>query len=82
MRILAIHSDQASHDSSCCIYDGETITYFLEERYSGIKHDYELSNCFFNVLKTNLKFDKIVIGGMQNLHISNHHNFDKTQIQK
>jgi carbamoyltransferase len=82
MRILAIYSDQSTHDSSCCIYDGESITYFLEERYSGIKHDYELTNCLFNVLKTNLKFDKIVIGGVQNAHISNYHNFDEKKLKK
>jgi carbamoyltransferase len=81
MRILAIHSDQSSHDSSCCIYDGKTITYFLEERYSGIKHDYELSNCFFHVMKTNLKFDKIVISGFINSHIENHHNFDESNLK-
>ena len=82
MRILVIHSDQASHDSSCCIYDGETITYFLEERYSGIKHDYELTNCLFNVLKTNLKFDKIVISGFINQNVVNNHNFNNNILLK
>ena len=82
MRVLAIHSDHASHHSSCCIYDGNDITYFLEERYSGIKHDPDLHHCFYNVLKTNLKFDKIVVSGFHRLHIPNHDNCDDKFLEK
>ena len=82
MRVLAIHSDEASHDSSCCIYDGDSITYFLEERYSGLKHDFKLDYCLFNVLRTNLQFDKIIVGALQNRNVTNLHNFDQSKIQK
>jgi carbamoyltransferase len=75
MRVLAIHSDQTVHESSCCIYDGNTITYFLEERYSGVKYDGRLYNCLIKVLETNLTFDKIVFGGFHNLKIANNNNF-------
>jgi carbamoyltransferase len=82
MRILAIHSEHATHDSSCCIYDGKNITYFLEERYSGEKHDDRLQNCFHNVLKTNLTFDKIIVGGFHAICIHNNHNYDESLFKK
>jgi carbamoyltransferase len=80
MRVLAIHSDQGTHDSSCCIYDGEKIIYFLEERYSGIKHDVSLDYCLFHVLETNLKFDKIVVSGYLNSKVSNNNNLPTEHI--
>jgi carbamoyltransferase len=82
MRVLAIHSEHGTHHSSCCIYDGDSIIYFLEERYSGVKHDYGLENCLFNVLKTNLTFDKIVVSEFHNLEVSNNDNYDEVLLNK
>ncbi len=82
MRVLAIHSEHGIHHSTCCIYDGDSVVYFLEERYSGYKHDSDLEYCFFNVLKTNLTFDKIVISEFHNLEVSNNDNYDERLLKK
>lgn len=82
MRILSIHSDHAIHHSSCCIYDGDTITYFLEERFSGVKYDHRLTHCFYNVLNTNLTFDKIVVSGFHRLEITNNHGYENESLKK
>jgi len=82
MRVLAIHSEHAVHHSSCCIYDGDSIFYFLEERYSGNKCDSKLVNCLFNVLKTNLLFDKIIFSEFHNLEISNNDNYNEGLLKK
>ena len=81
MRILVIQSDQTTHDSACCIYDGKNITFFLEERYSGVKHDCRLAHSLKKVMETNLTFDKIVFGGFHDTTIHNNHNFDVNFIE-
>ena len=60
MKILSIHF---GHDSSVCLYDDSVVEkYFLVERFTGKKHDYDfykiLDKVFFNI---NEKIDIICI---------------------
>ena len=49
MRVAAIQ--YGNHDCSACIYDGEVQNYFLEERYSGKKHDLHHFEIYKQLLK-------------------------------
>ena len=59
MRVLAIQ--YGNHDCSACIYDGEVKNYFLEERYSGKKHDLHHFEIYKNLLRVKDPVDLIVL---------------------
>ena len=59
MRVLAIQ--YGNHDCSACIYDGEIKNYFLEERYSGKKHDLHHFEIYKNLLRVKDPVDLIVL---------------------
>lgn len=59
MRVLAIQ--YGNHDCSACIYDGEVKNYFLEERFSGEKHDLHHFEIYKNLLRVKDPVDLIVL---------------------
>jgi len=59
MRVLAIQ--YGNHDCSACIYDGEIKNYFLEERFSGEKHDLHHFEIYKNLLRVKDPVDLIVL---------------------
>ena len=59
MRVAAIQ--YGNHDCSACIYDGEVQNYFLEERYSGKKHDSNHFEIYKQLLKVKEPIDLIVL---------------------
>ena len=58
MRVAAIQ--YGNHDCSACIYDGKVQNYFLEERYSGKKHDSNHFEIYKQLLKVKEPIDLIV----------------------
>ena len=59
MRVAAIQ--YGNHDCSACIYDGEVQNYFLEERYSGKKHDLHHFEIYKQLLKVKEPIDLLVL---------------------
>ena len=59
MRVAAIQ--YGNHDCSACIYDGKVQNYFLEERYSGKKHDSNHFEIYKQLLKVKEPIDLIVL---------------------
>lgn len=63
MNIASLH---VGHDASASFFDGENLAYFLEERYSKIKHDDQYHYCLNSLLKLNIKFDFLIICSFDN----------------
>ena len=63
MKIASLH---IGHDASSSFFDGENLAYFLEERYSRIKHDDRYDYCLEKLLDLNIKFDFLVISSFDN----------------
>lgn len=63
MKIASLH---IGHDASSSFFDGENLAYFLEERYSRIKHDDRYNYCLEKLLELDIKFDFLVISSFDN----------------
>lgn len=63
MKIASLH---IGHDASSSFFDGVNLAYFLEERYSRIKHDDRYNHCLKKLLQLNIKFDFLVISSFDN----------------
>lgn len=63
MRIASLH---VGHDASASFYDGSSVRYFLEERYSHVKHDQRYDYCLKKLFNLNIKFDLLVISSFDN----------------
>lgn len=58
MNVASLH---VGHDSSASFYDGKKLNYFLEERFSKIKHDQRYDICFTKLIGLNIRFDLFVV---------------------
>lgn len=58
MRVASIH---IGHDASASFFDGENLAYFLQERYSRVKHDSKYFYCLDKLLDIGKKIDLFVI---------------------
>jgi len=64
LRIASLH---IGHDSSASFFDGENLAFFLEERFSKIKHDDCYDNCLKKLLELDIKFNFLIISSFDNM---------------
>jgi carbamoyltransferase len=64
LRIASLH---IGHDSSASFFDGENLAFFLEERFSKIKHDHRYDICLQKLLELEIKFDFLIICSFDNM---------------